>query len=715
MLENLLKKYDRADLILQQKARVLLIVGLLLLIILPIIIGYTVLFTETTAPGVLLPTAITIVVIAGALCLLVKGHFTICGHLILITGFIATWSVILFDQSPPLIRLDTIAFVFAVLSLTPLATTAGRAIIFYFALNSLILTGFMVFWGPRMGLTHVDFIDYWADNLTAMGIMGLASCSIFLINHRALKKAETDIQERRKAEEETAATKAFLQSSLASIPSGILLFDDKVQFNYINPVFLDWIGKTEAAFLGKTLVDVAADYLHPESAARIAGNIIARIQKGERILNAEIALIDKDGNEKPVSFSAAGIIDKQGLMIGGVAILVDLTLQKQMEMKLRQSQRMEAIGTMAGGIAHDFNNILSAIMGNAELLSLDSVAAKEDKQKLDNIVAACQRAKELIRHILLVSREIRAEHQPVCLQSVIAETMELLKGGFPGAIQLRQELTAAPLWIMADPVHMHQIVMNICTNARQSMSRNRGVVEVRLEKLDIRPGEIPPFPELAAGEWAAIHISDTGDGMPPEVLERIFVPYYSTKQKGLGTGLGLSVVHGIIQSYSGLITVQSKPGEGTRFSIFLPLTKAPGETRKPAAMPLVLGENQRILFVDDEEMLAELGKAMLTRLGYRAVTATSPDRALEIFRSEPEQFQLVITDMTMPQMSGADLAQQLLQVRPDIPILLCTGYSEVITRESALEMGIRDFLLKPIRVEDFAAKIRDALRCNPSN
>ena len=396
-------------------------------------------------------------------------------------------------------------------------------------------------------------------------------------------------------------------------------------------------------------------------------------------------------------------------------IATDITKIKQLEeerirteAQLRQSQKMEAVGTLAGGIAHDFNNILSAIIGFTELSLLELEDDSTVKQNLDQVYQAGTRARDMVKQILAFSRQSELERKPINIIPVVEEALKMLRGSLPATIDIRKELEEDPGIIEADPTQLHQVLMNLCTNSSHAMREEGGILEVRVEKVDFTADAEIPDTELRPGPYVKISVRDTGHGISKENLERIFDPYFSTKQKTEGTGLGLAVVQGIVKSHRGAITVTSSKGAGTTFNIYLPRVKAPAPKKSKKPNAIATG-NEHILLVDDEQALVEIGKQLLTRLGYQAHVRTSSVEALELFQHDPQRFDLVISDMTMPNMTGDKLAREILKMRPDMPIILCTGYSERFTESQARDLGIKAFIMKPLVIGDLAATIRNVL------
>ena len=383
--------------------------------------------------------------------------------------------------------------------------------------------------------------------------------------------------------------------------------------------------------------------------------------------------------------------------------------KKKFESQLIQSQKMEAIGTLSGGIAHDFNNILGSILGYTELSILGVPEGSKLKKNLTEVFKAGKRAKTLIQQILAFSRKQELEQKPLQLKYIVKESLKLLRSTLPTDIEIKEDIAKDVGVVNADPTQMQQVIMNLCTNAGHAMQKEGGVLTVGLANVELDDIAAAQYVNINPGPYLRFSVSDTGDGITPDVKERIFEPYFTTKAPGAGTGLGLSVVHGIVKSHGGTITVYSEQGKGSTFHVYLPLIQE--EAIKPEMdeqAPILTG-NERILFIDDEPTLVEIGTLMLDRLGYKVTTRTSSIEALELFREKPNKFDLVITDMTMPKMTGDKLAQELMKIRPDIPIIICTGYSGRISEEKAIGMGIKALVMKPLMMRDIANTVRKVL------
>ena len=397
-----------------------------------------------------------------------------------------------------------------------------------------------------------------------------------------------------------------------------------------------------------------------------------------------------------------------------MAIVIDITERRraeeafrQTETKLHQLQKMEALGTLSAGIAHDFNNILGAILGYTELALMRISPEGEVHQNLQQVLTAGNRAKELVMHILTFSRHVKQQRIPIKLHLIVREALDLLRATLPSTVTIHQRLSTESGIVLADPTQIHQVLMNLCTNAEHAMRETGGTLEVRLDEVEIS-NENPPSPELKPGSYLRLSVSDTGNGIPPDIRDKIFEPFFTTKNLEEGTGMGLSVVHGIIANHEGAITVESQMGQGTTFVIFLPRTDAIVESELRRSTP-IKRKQARILFVDDEESLTQLGQRMLHELGYEAIVCENSLKALEAFRTDPFHYDVVITDQTMPNLTGDALARELLSIRPELPIILCTGFSYTMTPEKAISMGIRAYLRKPILTHELAQTIHQIL------
>ncbi len=423
-------------------------------------------------------------------------------------------------------------------------------------------------------------------------------------------------------------------------------------------------------------------------------------------------MLTRDRKELQVEWYDEILRDARGRAIGLLAVGNDVTEKKSLEDQLRRAQKLEAIGTLAGGIAHDFNNILAAIIGYTEMVRDEIGSWNPVRDDLEEVLNASYRARDLVKQILTFGySKAEGEGVPVKIAPVIEEALKMLRSSLPTTIEIRQHIDKRNLTALAHPTQIHQVLVNLCTNAAHAMKEKGGILTVSLDAVDIEPDDASPGHGLAPGGYLRLRISDTGHGMDAATMERIFDPYFTTKDVGEGSGLGLAVAHGIIKRRKGAVTVSSKPGQGATFDVYIPRLRdeAPQRPESSRAASVPMGGNERILLVDDEAAILKTGTAMLKSLGYQVSALMSGPEALEAFRSDPGRFDLVITDYTMPSMTGADLARSILGIRPDVPIILCTGFSEQIDEQKASSMGIREYMLKPVSKREMAETIRRAL------
>ncbi|MCP3944235.1 MAG: response regulator [Desulfobacteraceae bacterium] len=390
--------------------------------------------------------------------------------------------------------------------------------------------------------------------------------------------------------------------------------------------------------------------------------------------------------------------------------------KKKLESRLQQVQKMEAIGTLAGGIAHDFNNILFPIVGFAEMLQEDLPQNSPEQESITEVLQAALRARDLVKQILTFSRRSDQELKPVKFQSILKEALKLLGSSLPATIVIQTDIDPNCGVIVADPTQLHQIIMNLATNAYHSMQDSGGKLKVSLKQIEIefQPGG---FVELIPGKYALLKVIDTGPGIKKDIIDKIFDPYFSTKEKGKGTGLGLSIVQGIVKSYNGNIYIYSEPGKGTEVNVYLPIMKKTSNDERSDPLQLICGGTERILLVDDEKAIIKMEQKVLERLGYQVISETESPKALGVFKANPDNFDLIITDMTMPEMTGLKLATEIKAVRADIPVIICTGFSDQINEESSAQLGIQGYVTKPVIIREIAQVIRDVLdgsnRINP--
>ncbi|MFW6011215.1 MAG: PAS domain S-box protein [Desulfosalsimonas sp.] len=431
-------------------------------------------------------------------------------------------------------------------------------------------------------------------------------------------------------------------------------------------------------------------------------------------------VVRKDGSICHEETSVSLLMDDKGNPAGFQGIIRDITerinagkRQKELEDQLQQAQKMESIGTLAGGIAHDFNNILFPIIGYTELAIQDLPEESQAYKNLEKVIKSAQRAKSLVQQILNFSRQSANEPaEPVYIQPVIKETLKLLKNTIPSSIEIKSNIREDTGKTVVNLARIHQVIMNLCTNAYHAMENiEAGQLELYLEQVEITEETSPRYCNLTPGQYLCVKVSDTGCGIPPEIIDKIFEPYFTTKEQEKGTGLGLSVSYGIVKSTGGTIMAESTPGKGSTFSVFLPVAEETVEVIRPAGYhgPMPVGTG-RILVVDDEQQLIELEKQMLESLGYEVISRTSGVEAEEAFCHRPDRFDLLVTDQTMPNKTGLELIKDLREIRPDLPAILCTGYSERVSRKKADALGVEAVLLKPISKSDLAVAVSNAFK-----
>jgi PAS domain S-box-containing protein len=476
------------------------------------------------------------------------------------------------------------------------------------------------------------------------------------------------------------------------------------QYSFVNQKFVDIFGYNQPRDLVEKPISLV---FHPDDSQQVT-EYNRRMQQSEPAPSRyECKGLRKDKRTIHLEISAARTVfqdDPVSLMF-----LRDVTHRKHLENQLKQAQKLEAIGTLAGGIAHDFNNIIGIIMGCTEL-SLLSVSKEDTTHRhLRQILNASQRAADLVKQILTFSRQRDPEKRALQIGTVVKEVIKMLRASLPATIEIKQNISPDAGMVFADPTQIHQVLMNLCTNAAHSMRKNGGILNVMLANVDLTLEDVKKCVDIDPGAYVKLTISDTGTGMDHSVIERIFDPYFTTKKAGEGTGLGLAVVHGIISQNRGAIEIQSEPGIGSTFHVLIPRI----ESEKDVGPKKDFGElprgSETILFVDDEEGLVDLAKNMLEYLGYQVITSTSSIEALKLFMEGPDRFDLIITDMTMPHMTGDKLSEEMLRIKPDIPIIICTGFSEMISEDKAKSLGIRDYILKPLIMNRLAESVRNAL------
>ncbi|BCS94798.1 hypothetical protein DSLASN_04300 [Desulfoluna limicola] len=494
-----------------------------------------------------------------------------------------------------------------------------------------------------------------------------------------------------------------------SANSIILRMDKHGRVLFINRFGLDLFGYSREELYGRNVIGTI---LTPKEAE--ANHFKAMDKETFELPEAyefiENENICKDGRVVYIQWSNRAITDDEGHFHEILSIGTDITQRRQLEASLSQAQKMEAIGTLAGGIAHDFNNILTVIFGYTELASLDIDNNEKVREALEQVTQSGKRAKELVSQILTFSRKSESEKQPLQPSLIIKETVKLLRPSLPATITLESSLDSGSK-IKADPTQIHQIIMNLCTNAYHAMETTGGTLRISLTDTFINTHDAgSPDAPLTPGDYILLEVSDTGSGIDPTTMQKIFDPYFSTKAKDKGTGLGLSVVHGIVKEHNGHISAHSTPGRNTTFKVLFPILKTYTKpVPEKTAAPLVNGGKESILIVDDEKEITVTLSQILSRQGYKVQAFTDAMEAMASFRSEPDAIDLVITDMTMPGMTGSQLAREMFSLRPELPVILCTGYSDLISIENARKIGIAEYLQKPVMIPTLLQKIRKHL------
>lgn len=492
----------------------------------------------------------------------------------------------------------------------------------------------------------------------------------------------------------------------------IIMIDQHGRISFWNPAAERLFGYEKNEVLGRDLHELIV----PENLQAQSKNAIkhyVETGRGELIgKTVEVTGQKKDGTRLllEISLSALKIGDKWG----AVSIIRDISKRKEDEeekerlhIHLRRAQKMEAIGTLAGGVAHDFNNILTAIIGYSNLVNEELPEKSAARKNMQQVLNAADRATELVQQILAFTRRTESKLDLVQTHLVVKEALNLLRATIPATIEIKQDIDTRSGFVRADPTQIYQIMMNLCTNAFQAMEDN-GIMEISLKAVEVDAEMTRLSPDLRVGEYIRLTVKDTGHGIDPEIMGRIFEPYFTTREVRGGTGLGLAVVYGIISGLGGGIMVRSQPGKGSTFQVYLPRYTA-GLVRKDEIVESVSGGSEHILYVDDEETLVALVREILKRLGYQVSIFTSSTQALEALKSNPEKYDLVITDFTMPGMTGVDLAKQIRLVRADLPIILTTGYSDKLNPEEVKELGINELVMKPVVVRELGKLIRKTL------
>ncbi len=512
-----------------------------------------------------------------------------------------------------------------------------------------------------------------------------------------------DINLQKQAEQTLWIKNQAIESSINAIAMANL----EGVLTYVNPSFLKmWGYQTKEEVLNKPTIS----FWEKEE------NAIAVVQslqdQGHWI--GELVAVKKDSTTFLVELSATIVTDEEGVPVQMLASFVDITKRKEaeedrqhLETRLRHAQKMEAIGTLSGGIAHDFNNLLFGILGYAEMMREELPSDHPLQRYAQSLITAGKRAKDLVRQILTFSRQDEQEFSKMQVIPIIKEVLKMMRSTLPSTVDIQQDLIGHSKSIWGSPIQIHQIIVNLCTNAEQAMRQTGGTLKISVQETELNQQEATLL-HLTPGPFLKLTVEDTGPGMNAEIQERIFDPFFTTKPVGEGTGLGLAVVHGIVLKHQGAITVQSEPGKGAVFHIFLPTIEGKSDEQKTSTVEISQGRGC-ILVVDDEIFILEMIKKMLSRLGYQVTTIQNSPEALEEFYVNPKQFDLIITDQTMPKLTGYQLAREILSISPEIPIILMTGFSHQVSLEEAQKLGIREFISKPVEKETLTILVHDLL------
>ena len=521
------------------------------------------------------------------------------------------------------------------------------------------------------------------------------------------KELEAQVKRRTAKLQEEIIAKKHVEEELKvifkTIPDPIVVYNGNGYPLYLNQAFTDVFGWHLNEIQGVLIPFV------PEDQKQLTLDKIKEIYNSRDPVRFETQRLTKHGELLDIFLSAAVLRDFEGINDGIVVNLKDITEQKRIEIQLRQSQKMEAVGTLAGGIAHDFNNILSGIFGYTQLAKMNLDNPEKAREKIEQIFKGAKRASELVQQILTFSRHSDQTKKKIALFEIVKDTVKFLRSSIPTTIEIQEEIISKAA-ILADATQTRQIIMNLCTNASHSMEDAGGILSISLKDIAItRPYEFLPY-TVKLGNYVKLEIKDTGCGMDREILDRIFDPYFTTKEVGKGTGLGLAVVDGIIKKHHGFIKTFSKPGFGSKFQIFWPVIEKDDYTDIiDKAQTSLANGTENVMIVDDETDILYTSQAILEKQGYMVTTFVDGKSALESFTKNPDFFDVIVTDMTMPGLTGDLLAKKVLQIKKGMPIILCTGFSEIISREKTALIGIKGYLSKPFAVHDLAMKIRELL------
>jgi two-component system cell cycle sensor histidine kinase/response regulator CckA len=521
----------------------------------------------------------------------------------------------------------------------------------------------------------------------------------FMEFDRLARSANRMVDERRKADQALNDSLEWNRAIFSSIQSGIVVIDAEAhQVVDINPSAAAMIGMPRDAIVGRN----CQDFICPSQKG-----ICPIIDLGKTVDQKECHLVTQDNTEIPIlkTVSKLNVGGRRYLLEG----FLDISKQKKLEAQLQQGQKMEALGTLTGGIAHDFNNILGIILGNTELAQSMMHASDKAHARLEVTKDAILRAKKIVDQLLGYSRQTTAQKTAVDVSRLTEETIGLLRALIPASITIEQQVADDTVMVHANATQIHQALVNLCVNASHAVDPETGIIRLQVSPARVNCGEFDHFPKVGGGAYAEIIVSDNGHGIDPENEDRIFDPYFTTKEIGKGTGMGLAVVMGIVQDHGGAISIKSRPNQGTTVRMVLPLTNIErGVAHVPMPQEIPRGNAEKILFIDDEELLVTLGRDILKSLNYEVEGHVDASEAMDRFQMEPASFDLIITDMSMPKMSGARVVEEARRIRPGIPVIICSGYSENMNDVRAAELGCQ-YIQKPIEMKSFSKTVREAL------
>ncbi len=529
-----------------------------------------------------------------------------------------------------------------------------------------------------------------------------------LVQERTNELSKANVELEKEIAERIEAQKALRESEeeyrllVDNANDAIVILQDEI-IKFANQAACTSSGYAREELIGKPFRSL----IHEEDAGAMIERYGQRIEGSSVPQMYTIRIYSKEGDEIWAQNNAV-LIEWEGRP-AVLNILRDITLLRKLEDQLHHRNKMEAIGTLAGGIAHDFNNILSIISGNVELALLDLPPDNPGRSCIDNVLKAVQRAKGIVNQILSFSRRGESRKMPIDIRATVEEALMLLRASLPVSIKITKDIDRIKETVIADSTEIHQLVMNLFTNAADAMEDETGEIIIQMKKIELSLDDLQKYPDLTQGCYVRLSVRDTGRGMDRATMERIFEPYFTTKRPGKGTGMGLAQCYGIVKGNKGAIQVDSEVGKGSAFEILLPchggaVSSPPGDRHQFST-----GKGERVLFIDDEEGVAYVGGSMLERMGYNVVTETDPEKAFNLFKEEPKTFDLVITDMTMPGINGIQLIEKLRALRPDIPVIISSGHSDLISRADLKRMGHAAFLQKPYTMETLSKAIDEIL------